>query len=128
MIVIYPPSDPGLPDSPGQADTAICLEYDILPVDTNNCARSGCHDAAGTKEGYVFNSYPTITHQKFVPGDPDETELYKVITEDDSDKHNRLSISRVSAAITAYMPVPPSNLKPIVAFASPSVPTGCQVL
>jgi hypothetical protein len=66
----------------------------------NNCALSGCHsgqDANSRKEGFVFSSYATITSKEFVKGDPDETELFDVITEDDPRKRmpkNRPALSQ----------------------------------
>lgn len=66
-------------------DTSLCFERDILPIFVSNCAKSGCHDAATRKEGYQFTSWATITAKKFKPGDPDDTELYEKITEDDHD-------------------------------------------
>ncbi len=66
-------------------DTSLCFERDVLPIFTSNCAMSGCHDAATAKDGYVFTSYATITAKKFTPGDPEDTELYEKITEDDPD-------------------------------------------
>lgn len=62
-------------------DTALCFERDVLPVFISNCAKSGCHDAATRAEGYQFTDYASITSKKFVPGNPEETELYEKITE-----------------------------------------------
>jgi hypothetical protein len=67
-------------------DTGLCFERDILPIFISNCAKSGCHDAASAQDGYVFTSYQTIIAKKFRAGDPNETELYEKITEDDSRK------------------------------------------
>ncbi|HRO43796.1 MAG TPA: hypothetical protein PL009_13240 [Flavipsychrobacter sp.] len=67
-------------------DTGLCFERDILPIFISNCAKSGCHDAASHQEGYVFDSWANITRKNFKPGDPDDTELYEKITEDDHDK------------------------------------------
>lgn len=71
------------PDNP--TDTALCFERDILPIFIANCAQSGCHDAASRQEGYEFTSYATITSKKFRPGDLDETELFKKISDHDED-------------------------------------------
>lgn len=81
-----PPQNP--PDTPATnpADTALCFERDVLPIFISNCAKSGCHDAASHQDGYVFTSYATITAKKFSPGDPDDTELWEAINEDDPDK------------------------------------------
>jgi hypothetical protein len=72
-------------------DTSLCFERDILPIFISNCAKSGCHDAASHKEGFVFTSYQTITSKEFVPWDAEETELYEAITEDDEDKRMPLN-------------------------------------
>lgn len=85
------PVEPGKPVDPNPVDTGICFERDILPIFISNCAKSGCHDAATAEEGYVFTSYETITAKKFSPGNPDDTELYEVITEDDPDKRMPLA-------------------------------------
>lgn len=79
------PGGPG-PGNPGGNDTGLCFERDILPIFISNCAKAGCHDAASAQEGYVFTSYQTIVAKKFEPGDPNDTELYEKITENDPDK------------------------------------------
>ena len=71
------------------ADTALCFERDVLPIFQANCSIKGCHsgeDADSRKEGFVFNSYQTITSKEFVPGNPGKTELYEAITEDKPEK------------------------------------------
>ncbi len=67
------------------SDTSLCFERDILPIFISNCAKSGCHDAASHQEGFVFTSWETITGKDFTPGDPEDTELFEKITEDDHD-------------------------------------------
>jgi hypothetical protein len=102
-------------------DTSLRFERDILPVFISNCAKSGCHDAASRQDGYEFTSYATITAKKFVPGEPDETELYEKITENDHDK---------------IMPPPPNaplttvQIGKIYEWIRRGAPntTGCQVL
>lgn len=64
------------PENPG-------FKNDILPIFLTYC--SGCHNATTANDGYIFTSYETITAKKFTPGDPEETELYEKITEDDDD-------------------------------------------
>jgi hypothetical protein len=56
---------------------------DILPIFIKNC--SGCHNASRAEEGYVLNSYESITSKKFVAGDPDKTKIYKVLIDEDED-------------------------------------------
>lgn len=71
--------------NPNPADTALCFERDILPIFISNCAKSGCHDAISKQDGYQFTSYQTITSKKFKRGDPNDTELFEKITENDPD-------------------------------------------
>lgn len=66
-------------------DTALCFTRDVLPIFIANCAKAGCHDANSAEEGYVFTSYETITRRGFVPGNANETKLYKAITDNDPD-------------------------------------------
>ena len=66
-------------------DSVICFESEILPIFQSNCAKSGCHDAATHEEGYVLDSYNGIM-EGIEPRDPDESEIYEVITEKDKDK------------------------------------------
>lgn len=79
------PANSGMDTTSSSADTGICFTRDILPIFISSCAKSGCHDAASQQKGYIFTSYETITAKKFTPGNPDETELYEVITESDAD-------------------------------------------
>lgn len=87
-----PPTNPGNgtgSNGTNPADTALCFERDVLPIFQANCSIKGCHsgeDANSRQEGFVFNSYQTITSKEFVPGNPGKTELYEAITEDDRDK------------------------------------------
>lgn len=76
-------NNPTNPTNTNTEDTALCFERDILPIFISNCAKSGCHDAASQREGYVFTSYETITAKKFTHGNLDKTELWEKITEDD---------------------------------------------
>lgn len=81
------PTNPNNPDNPGNTeDTALCFSRDILPIFVSNCAKSGCHDAASHKDGYVFTSYQTITSKKFKAGDAEDCKLYEAITEDEPDE------------------------------------------
>jgi|SRR5215217_1273609 len=78
-----PGNNPDSTNITDEPDTSLCFERDILPIFVSNCAKSGCHDAASARDGYVFTSYATITAKKFRPGRPDDTELYEKITEND---------------------------------------------
>jgi hypothetical protein len=55
----------------------VCFTGEVLPIFINNCAISGCHDGGGG-EAMALNSYSSILHN-ISPGNPDASELYKVI-------------------------------------------------
>lgn len=57
-----------------------CFTRDILPVLVSRCGTSGCHDAATHKEGYNFTTY-TTTLNAVSPGNPGQSKLYSVITD-----------------------------------------------
>jgi hypothetical protein len=65
----------------------ICFTQHVLPILQSSCATAGCHDAATHKEGYVFTSYATLMQksESIVPYNPNESKVYKVITENESD-------------------------------------------
>jgi hypothetical protein len=69
----------------GPKDSVVCFEASILPIFQSNCAKSGCHDAATREEGYVFDSYDGIM-KGIEPGDPQHSEIFEAITEDNKDK------------------------------------------
>ena len=64
-----------------------CFIQDILPIFSSSCAITNCHDAASHEDGYTFTSYATITsHQgSIVPFNPNESKVYRVVTENGSD-------------------------------------------
>ncbi|NND31056.1 MAG: hypothetical protein HKN76_00605 [Saprospiraceae bacterium] len=77
-----------LSDSSGTAlcdSSIVYFEQQILPIFVGNCALSGCHDAASAQEGIVLESYSNLAEHKdlIVPYDPDKSELFEKITEDD---------------------------------------------
>ncbi len=69
----------------GSASDLVCFETEILPLFTTNCAKSGCHNSASHKGGYVFEDYDGIM-KGVEPGKPGKSEVYEAITEDDADK------------------------------------------
>ncbi len=77
---------PGNGGSGGNSDTLVCFEGDILPIFISSCAKSGCHDAASGKEGYVLNSYQNITKKGIVPGKASDSKIFRVLTEDGDDR------------------------------------------
>lgn len=77
----------------GTGSTAICFQSEVLPIFQSNCAKSGCHDAAAHKGGYVLNAYDSlfkkegkVNNNNIKPGDPSGSELYKILFETGSEK------------------------------------------
>lgn len=64
----------------------VCFESQILPLFQSNCAKSGCHDAATHKEGYIFDSYANIIKKGIRPGHATNSEVYEVLFETGNDK------------------------------------------
>ena len=56
----------------------VCFERDVLPIYTNSCAISGCHDGKG-EAGPALNNYTNIV-KTVVPGDPGASSSYQAIT------------------------------------------------
>lgn len=67
-------------------NNGVCFESEILPLLQSNCAKSGCHDAATQKEGYILDSYANIMRKGIVAGKADNSKIYKVLFETGSDK------------------------------------------
>jgi hypothetical protein len=63
----------------------VCFSRDILPLLQSNCAISGCHDAQTREEGVYLGDYNGIREQ-VRPGRPDNSDLYKMITESKEDE------------------------------------------
>lgn len=81
----------GIPCDP---DTAYFLNT-IFPLLQSSCAISGCHDAATAADGVNLTTYTSIINTADVdPYNPQSSDLYEVITENDPDKR---------------MPPPPRN-------------------
>ena len=76
----------------------VYFQQDILPMLVAACGTSGCHDAETAEDGIVIDSWANLIYSDdndlVVPGAPDESELFEVITEGDPDK---------------IMPPPPAN-------------------
>ncbi len=86
--------DPGHPCDP---DT-IYFERDLLPILQSACAQPGCHDAITQQDGVRLTDYASVMATgKIKPGDPEDSELYEVITDPDPDKR---------------MPPPPNSTLP----------------
>ncbi len=64
----------------------IYFQYDILPILQGSCAFSGCHDAASASDGVILDNYDNVINTADVkPYDLSDSELYKVITENNPD-------------------------------------------
>jgi len=57
----------------------VCFDRDILPMLASSCDMQGCHDGA-FHGGETFDNYTTIRHH-VVPGNPNKSILYQVITD-----------------------------------------------
>jgi mono/diheme cytochrome c family protein len=76
-----PPPDTTHPCDP---DT-IYFEMDVLPILMSSCAKSGCHDATA-QDGVRLDSYAAVMASDVIkPGNPNDSELYEKITDDDPD-------------------------------------------
>jgi hypothetical protein len=70
----------GEPNTPGCTSSGtVCFESSVLPIFISSCARSGCHDAITKEEGYVLDNYNNIVRKGIVPGNANESKLYKVL-------------------------------------------------
>lgn len=59
----------------------------VLPLLTSNCSMSGCHDATSHQDGVILTNYSSIiSTAEVVPGNPLESDLYKVLIETDPDR------------------------------------------
>jgi hypothetical protein len=71
------------PQVPCSPDT-VYFTQQILPILVSNCSVPGCHDAASAQDGVVLTNYQSIMSTgEIEPGDPNDSELYEVITESD---------------------------------------------
>ncbi len=58
----------------------------ILPLIVSSCAKSGCHDAISHEDGIVLDNYQNImNHGEIRPGNPGNSDLFELITENDPD-------------------------------------------
>jgi hypothetical protein len=83
-------NDTTFPDPPGgdpcDPDT-IYFERDLLPLLQSGCAQPGCHDAITQQGGVRLTDYASVIATADVkPFDPEESDLYEVLVEDDPDK------------------------------------------
>lgn len=78
----------GGPDTTTFCDPdSIYFEQQVLPLIVSSCAIPGCHDPGTAEDNVILNSYENIMNTADVdPFDPEGSDLYEVITEDDPDK------------------------------------------
>ncbi len=65
---------------------SICFNTHIEPLLLSSCGISGCHDATTAKEGYVLTSYETLMRRGIVPGDPQNSKVYRVMTQNSEER------------------------------------------
>lgn len=83
---------------PDYVNPRACFSRDILPVLVSGCAMTGCHDAVTHEADYIFAGYST-TMQAVIPGNPEESKLYEVITAPDGeDRMPPAPLSRLTSA------------------------------
>ena len=64
----------------------IYFDKDVLPILQSNCAFSGCHDTATAQDGVILESFEDVIQSGEVePFDLNESDLYKVLIENDPD-------------------------------------------
>jgi hypothetical protein len=74
-----------LPGVPCDPDTVYFVN-DILPLFVSNCAQSGCHDVESHEDGVILTDYNHIIDTGDIEHyDPNDSEVYEVITENDPD-------------------------------------------
>lgn len=57
----------------------VCFESSVLPIFISSCTQSKCHDAATHEGGFVLTNYTNIVRKGIVPGNANESKLYKVL-------------------------------------------------
>ena len=86
-------SDPDDDDDPPIDTTKVlddlCFQRDVLPILRSSCSTSGCHDAGTAAHEIVLDSWESIMmgdEDLVTPFDPRESDLYKVLVEDEDDE------------------------------------------
>lgn len=70
---------------------SICFERDILPIFVSNCAMSGCHDVNTKADKYDLSNYTAILSKGIKPGNPDNSEIWEVIQENEMPPNGALT-------------------------------------
>lgn len=74
------------PGHPCDPDT-VYFEKDLLPILQSGCAQPGCHDAISMQDGIRLTDYQSVmTTADVKPFDPEGSDLYEVLIEDDPGK------------------------------------------
>jgi len=95
--VVVPDDDNGNGGDPGNDTTdpggitcdpdTVYFQNDILPLLQSSCGIAGCHDPGTAEDDVILTDYQNIIQTgEIVPGNPEESEVYENITEDDPDK------------------------------------------
>lgn len=70
---------------PCDADT-VYFQNEVLPLIISNCTTAGCHDKLGEEQEVLLVDYASIiNYGEIKPGNPNESKLYKKITENGGD-------------------------------------------
>lgn len=79
----FQPVDP----EPGCHPDTVYFQNEILPLLISTCGVIGCHDPGTAQDGVVLTDYFSVVNTAGVrPGNPEDSDLYEVLTEDDPDK------------------------------------------
>lgn len=78
-------AEPGGGEHPCDPDTVYFVN-EILPLIVSSCATTLCHDATTAQDDIILVDYASIIEYGDIePGNPDESKLYKKITEDEQE-------------------------------------------
>jgi len=91
--------NPG-PGGPSCDPDRIYFQQQVLPILISNCTLSGCHNDASHQDGVILTTYEKVMSTGGIePGNPDDSELYEMITESDpDDRMPRPPVSPLSAS------------------------------
>jgi len=81
--VIEPEKAPNESSEANSCDSnKVYFQNDILPILVSSCAFSGCHDAGTAMSRVILTSYDKVIESDVIEaGSPDDSELYKRVTE-----------------------------------------------
>ncbi len=62
----------------------VYFQNTILPLVVSSCGTTGCHDKASARDGVILTDYSSImTTGKIKPGDPNDSEFFESLTDDE---------------------------------------------